>query len=117
MLKSISRYYCFALILVLSCKAEPAELTYNLPIPEETMIKIMMDLAIAESMVSNNIDTLRDSIKVVYKSQIEKIYNIPMSSIDSNLNLLYAQPALNQYVQKRVIDSLRVLEESIRNIK
>lgn len=99
-------------ILILGCGTKrTSQEQYHLPIQKDKLVHIMIDLAIAESAAASYRVNLRDSVRNVYRYQLEKVHNVSITKIDSTLELLYENTLLNQELQKRVIDSLKHLEE------
>ena len=102
-------YVLVPLCLMVSCQQKDKKV-YDLPIERPDLVRIMMDLSIAEAAATQIHGVEKDSIKNVYKLYIEEIHGYPISYIDSILGLLYLNYELNKEMQSEVLDSLKVLE-------
>lgn len=114
----ISLRFGFGIVIIcilLSCN--PKQQSVSLPIDEKELLDIMVDLTLAQAAVTNYPSNQKDSMRNVYKYQIEKIHRRSMVEIDSILNIIYTDAELNKTLQKKVLDSIKVLEESTKRVK
>ena len=102
--------------LATGCK-DYEKTVYNLDIPREQMVPLLVDLSIAESSIERNMSTKKDSLRIAYRSKITAIYNLTSDRIDSNLNLLSLNPNLNSELQKEVLDSLKSIDKQSKVVK
>jgi hypothetical protein len=103
------------LILFSSCAEEHSY--PDVPIPKEQLINILIDLSLAQGAVSNYKTQDKDSMNAIYRFQIQKIYGLPMKTIDSSLNVIYQDAKLNREIQQIVLDSLKRMEEKAGELK
>ena len=113
--KGLSFFVC--LLFMLSCNDAGNTSVYDLDIPRDTLRNILWYLTVAEAATINYRGDKRDSMKNVFRYNIEQIYGYKMTYINSTLNQLYQRPLLNKELQKEVIDSLKVLEELTKRAK
>ena len=105
----------FLVLLFIGCHEEE---TYpDVPIDKQEVIDILVDLSLAQGAVSNFKSREKDSVKAVYRYQIQEIYGYPMKTIDSTLNVIYSNPKLNREIQQVVLDSLKIMEEKVGTLK
>jgi beta-lactamase class D len=75
------------------------------------MIALMVDLTVADAAAQSLTGEMRDSVVHYYKHLIEQIHGMKMADIEKNLQLLYANPALNGEIQKSLVDSIKLIDE------
>lgn len=105
-----------AFIYALSCKrTDDDKAVYNLNIPKEKLIGVMIDLNVAEGATQLLLPNQMDSIRSSYLTQILTIHNVNKIDLDEALKQLYAQPKLNEEFQLAVLDSIRKIETNMLN--
>ena len=88
---------------------------YDLEIPRDKMVAIMVDLHVAEIAMQEYPQEQQDSIKMIYVTQIFKIHNVDKSIFEKNHGSLLKNPLLNSAVQAEVLDTIKVLNLKNQN--
>lgn len=95
---------CLTLLLCFfSCEEPKPELT----IPEERLIPLMADIHLADMATLNIPQTVKDSIQEAYLNQIFRIHDIDRAVFDSNMQILYADPARYQEISVKVAEQTK----------
>lgn len=97
-----SHSYLVIIWLALGCQA-PSEKPY---LPDDELVKILVDMHIANAAVSRATNHLQDSLRVAYKEDIARKYGIPVEEITANLENLRKDFAHMDQVYQRVMDTL-----------
>jgi hypothetical protein len=87
---------------------------YTLELPKEKLIAIMIDLHVAEIAIQEFPPEQQDSMKMIYVTQIFTIHKTDKSKFESSYNELLKNPVLNSHIQTAVLDTIKVLQEKIR---
>jgi hypothetical protein len=82
---------------------------YDLKIPRNKMVAIMVDLHVAEIAIQEYPQEQQDSIKMIYVTQIFEIHKTDKKLFEENYASLLKKPVLNSNVQSEVLDSIKVL--------
>lgn len=75
-------------------------------LPDDELVKILVDMHIANAAVSRATSHLQDSLRVAYKEDIARKYKIPVEEITANLENLRKDFAHMDQVYQRVMDTL-----------
>lgn len=98
-LKIILFYFVF---LILSCGTK----TEELPINEEKMVNIFMDVHVAEAVLQSLTMELKDSMAEVYYQQIYEIHQISKEDFEKTIHLLRENPLRLERLYSKVIAGL-----------
>ncbi len=79
---------CILFVCFLSCK----EQVFNPPIPEDDLVKILMDVHIMDAALKHEKGQRKDSLYDVYTDQILTIHDISQEAFDSTMNYLKGYP-------------------------
>jgi len=113
LLKKYPFVLAFCLLLA-ACSTKPTEpqpsADFNPEIPEETMIKLMTDVHIAEGLIQMLRGNEKDSIANISYQRIYKHYNIDEKKLDDNLQQYLDDPVVADRVYKKIIENLGKLE-------
>ncbi|MBK9255244.1 MAG: hypothetical protein IPM42_07145 [Saprospiraceae bacterium] len=99
-------------LILVACKKDN---TPKLTIPEDKLVMMMVDMYTIKATVQMNHESYKDSTRSAYYSQMEKIYNFPVSEIKKNFEELAKNQDSMMIIQNRAMDTIRVLQE--RNLK
>jgi len=110
--------YNFALLAFLclaSCqdKVDLDELNY----PLETIKTAMMELYLASEAVNNRDPEIADSLREVYRMQIELIHDLDLDKVEADILAIKKDSKLYEELHHEVFDSLQSLEKRILNEK
>ena len=98
-----------SMIVLSSCY--PLEKEPDLGLTEEKIIKILVDLHVAQSAVKKFPVKQRDSVNVIYKKQIARVHNVNEQEIDSLVVTLEEYPNFYYDLNSKVLEELENLEE------
>lgn len=104
----------FSAISFTMCKE--AEATYEGHYPQETFIKVLADLYVAEGALKDVDSDLKDSLISVYRSQIEAIHAVELNVVEKDLMLIQTKPTLYRSIHRIVSDSVVFMEKRM-NLK
>jgi len=90
------------LLGVLSCQKKRTVL----PISEETLVPILKDIQIAESIIQQQNYIIKDSLTERYYGVIYRTYDIDPSDLDSTLAILRKDPAMMDKIYTKVLEEL-----------
>jgi Domain of unknown function (DUF4296) len=76
----------------------------QLPVPQEKMVDVLVDIHIAEAYIENVNTTLKDSMTRIYYPQIFKHHGITAKLYDSTFAVLSNQPDLMKSVYDDVME-------------
>jgi hypothetical protein len=76
------------IFFLVSCGNDKAEST----IPKDKLIKIFFDLHAAENIINRASANERDSLTMLYRDQIFKIYNVDKKEFEKKLKALQSNP-------------------------
>jgi hypothetical protein len=97
------------LILLLLCMFACKEEERPLPLPEEDLIPVLIDIHIAEAALQNLRGDTRDSMANIYYSQISTIHDVERSVIDTCLEIMRAQPIMLEKIYNAGMDTINRL--------
>ncbi len=83
--------------------------TEPLPVPDDTLAKVLADVHVAEAAVQNLSGTYKDSLKHVFIAQACSIYRIQEADLRKSIEMLAQQPDKMEKVYKRVEKRLEAL--------
>ncbi len=84
-------------------RAEP------LPVPDDTLAKVLADVHVAEAAVQNLSGTYKDSLKSAFIAQACSIRQIKLTDLYKSVDMLVQQPDRMEKVYKRVEKRLEAL--------
>ncbi len=97
--------YILASLFLISCQGtKDASSDFN--ISDETLIEVIVDLYMAENAVKNLDPEVVDSLKGLYRSQIEKIHKVNLSEVEVTLEKLQLDPKKYTEIHQAVEDTL-----------
>ena len=98
-------FFLFFIIIAFSfCKKEP-----KLNIPDEKMIKILVDLQIAEASSMSLGRTVKDSVIGVHYDQVFKIHGVNDSIFFKEFEILRSNPARVEAIYQKVFEEIEQL--------
>jgi Domain of unknown function (DUF4296) len=83
-----------------------------LTLPDDKMVKILVDAHIMESALQDVNFRLRDSVKVVFYNQVYEMNGITEAEFVENIEIMNKQPKLMSRVYSKVMEELSKLEVS-----
>lgn len=92
-------------VLLLACKGEQP-----LPMEEEAVVKLLVDVHIAEAATNNLQGSLKDSVIVAYYEQLFKIHDITAEEFDALYQLLENNPEQYLQIYEKVINEIGRME-------
>ena len=93
------------LMMLLSCDSKSTE-KIILNDEEKQLIEIMTDLYIAEAALKNVEAEFQDSLKTLYRSQIEKIHKIDLIKVEETIKQIQEDPYRYDVIHRAVEDTL-----------
>lgn len=112
-----SRLLLFSLLLFFfssACTPEPKlELQYD----EAVIRAVMQDLYFASSALKNVKTEKADSLKMLYRTQIEQIHKVKLSEVEMDVALLQQHPKYYKKLHAAVQDSIAMLDKRMSDSK
>jgi hypothetical protein len=100
----------FAIILLLSCQNKQAPL----PIEKEKLIKILVDVQLAEALIQDDRQEIKDSLAPVYYKQIFEKHGVNRSLFDTAMSFLGYNPPLMDEIYTQVIKEIEKKETQLK---
>jgi len=99
----------FILLLnLIACKPEPSHARIY---DDETIIAVMIDLYTAEAAMKDVNDIYLDSLKVVYRTQIEEIHDVDINKVEADIAFLQKDLKLFNDLNRTVKDSISMMQK------
>jgi hypothetical protein len=105
MMKKYFFYAACALLSWTACNRMQPE-TASLPISEDKLVAVLVDVQMAEAIPDGEMRELRDSLVQTYYPQIFAQHQISASDFDSTMSRLGRQPKRLEQVYKKVAEQL-----------
>ena len=100
----ISFFYLLILLLCTACLTKQPE---QVPISEEALEKLLLDVHVAEAALSAlQIGNSKDSLANLYYDQISRIHGIDREVLDSTLTILQRNPELTQEIYEKMLETM-----------
>lgn len=103
----------FTFLLLASC----GEKEVPIPLSEEQLIEVLIDMHIAESMIEKLPVSDRDTVGNVYYRMIYREHDISKEDFDASINVLREDPERLNKVYSKILEELNVLEASSRGVE
>ena len=97
------------LITFLGCKQNEVEYV----IEEEVMVKILMDIHIAEAAAQQGVISQRDSLRNLYYNQIFELHSVSKEKYEEDMELLKRDAPRLSNIYDKVIDQLKERKEKL----
>lgn len=98
--------WALALLLLLSCnKEEPA-----LPIPEDELVSVLVDVHLAEAALQDAYGAKKDSLAELYYNQIYRLHDIEEEAFNKAIKQLRNEPERVERLYERVLEELSIRE-------
>lgn len=101
------------LLVAASCAPQAPEP----PLPEETLVALLADLHLAESIVEEADYHARDSLTVNYYERIARQYDLERAQLDTVLQFIRDQPLLMERLYQQVYEDISVRDAERQGIK
>ena len=98
------------LFFVISC----GEKEIPIPLSEEKMIEVLIDIHMAESMIEKLPVLDRDTVGSVYYRMIYRTHGISKEDFDESISILREDPVRLNKVYSEILEQLNVLEATSR---
>jgi len=95
--------------LLSSCKEDEA--IYQGTYDQGTFVSVLRDLFVAEAALKDLNATAKDSVRLVYRNQIEQIHEVDMSIVEAEFEKIQSQPNLYKKIQEAISDSIVMMEK------
>lgn len=82
------------------------EKTPEIPIESDKLVKILVDVHLAESAMQDMPSLIRDSMGKVYYEQIFEIHNVRESEFNQSMRVIKGDPVLLDQTYKKVQEEL-----------
>lgn len=99
--------------LAVACKPPPPEL----PLEEATLVRLLSDLHLAESIVQEADFQARDSLTEIYYDRVALHYELERSELDSLLQLIRNQPVLMEKLYRQVYEGISARDAERQGVK
>ena len=107
---SLRKYYFLLLLTFFACQKKPTDL----PLPEEKLIRVLMDMHLAEGAFHNLSTSSKDTLAFQYYDQIYQIHEVDKADVDSCIALLNRRPEQFFDIYEKVKNNL---EEAARELR
>lgn len=107
-MRNLKGLYLIFLLGMLACQPRDPEL----PIAEETLVPMLKDIQLAESMIKEQNYLIQDSLIDSYYGIICRTYDVKQADLDSTLAILRREPAMMDKVYTKVLEVLAKEEVS-----
>lgn len=106
------RYSLIVILLffLVSC----SESGQDLPIPEDKLVKVLVDVHLAEAALQGLGGLIRDSTADVYYDQIAQRHKIERSVLDSTVILFRKNPEIIADIYSKVLEELTAYEAAAK---
>lgn len=111
-LSRLVRILALTLILFTAC----AEEEVPIPLSEEKMIDVLIDLHMAESMIEKLPLSDRDTVGHVYYRMIYREHGISEAEFDESIAILREDPKRLNALYEQILEKLNVLESTERGV-
>jgi len=91
-----------ALFIAVSCEEEQAPL----PLSEDTLIPVLIDIHVAEAALQNLRGNTKDSMANVYYDQICTIHKVDRALLDTTLSMLRNRPEQMQDIYVKAMEEI-----------
>ncbi|PHN08552.1 DUF4296 domain-containing protein [Flavilitoribacter nigricans] len=98
------------LILLISCGKEEVPI----PLTEEKLVEVLIDMHMAESMIEKLPVADRDTVGNVYYRMIYREHGVTQQDFDESMNVLREDPERLDAIYVQIMERLNVLEASER---
>lgn len=115
MIRVLSKYILLLLIgcTVVCCKKAQQPLVHS----DEEIAAVMLDLYIA-NVALKEVDTLyKDSLRVIYRNQIEQIHQIDLADIEDDIASIQTNPKYYKRIHTMVEDSIAMIDKKMNSSK
>lgn len=113
----MTRYFQMLLILltlfVASCAEEEV---IPIPLPEEKLIDVLIDVHVAEAMMDKLTAIDQDTVGKVYYRMIFREHEVSKEDFDKSMEILREDPERLNSIYEQILDKLNVLEAEARGV-
>jgi hypothetical protein len=97
-------YKLLAMSLLGGCANEKFE---SLPVSNEQMVAMLMDVHIAEAALANvQGGPRKDSLANLYYGQVAAIHHVERATLDTCLNILQRNPDLSKDIYEKLVENI-----------
>ncbi len=100
------------LLLLAACSEEEIPI----PLSEEQMIDILIDMHIAESMIEKLPVSDRDTVGNVYYRMIYRQHGVNQTDFDESMGVLREDPERLNEIYSQILEELNILEATSRGV-
>lgn len=111
---NIVRFPMLLFMVILSLVTACREEAIPIPLSEEKIIDVLIDLHMAESMINKLPLTDRDSVGHVYYRMIYREHGVAKESFDESIDILREDPIRLNAIYEQILEKLNVLEATER---
>lgn len=101
-LSLLQTFLLLSLLLLSGCKHEE-----SLPVSQETLINVLIDVHAAEAAVTHLTGEEKDSVIHVYYSQIMEIHRMKREVFDTCVAILRRNPELTEEIYEQIQETLK----------
>lgn len=101
------------LLSFLSCRQE----VEPIPLSNEQMMAVLIDLHIAEAMIEKLPATDRDTVSTVYSRMIFREHGVSQEDFDASMAVLREDPIRLNAIYEEIMGELNVLEATERGVE
>ncbi len=102
--------FIFLLLSFLSCQKKPTDL----PLPEDKLVRVLMDLHLAEGAFHNLSTSSKDTLAFQYYDQVYQMHEVEKAQVDSCIAILNRRPEQYFEIYEKVKTNL---EEEARELR
>lgn len=85
-------------------------------VEDEELVDILVDLHLADELITRNSDQFRDSMRLIYKTTISEIHHLSVLQIDSILIAVQKDNERYQSLFSKALDKINIYNDSLEKI-
>lgn len=102
-------YFLFAIFCVLNACIKTKD-TIDLHYEDHTIAMVVADLYLAGQILEDVPDSIRDSLRLVYREQLETIHQVDMDVMEQDIENIQLNPTKYLLIHKLARDSISAYE-------
>lgn len=96
----VNSFLILILFVTVSCQSD----TIDLPIENEKLVKILADMHVAEGLLQDETQAVKDSLSPKYYEQIFVKYGVKRADFDTTMSRLGVRPHMMEKIYEKVVE-------------
>jgi len=111
------KLWCLIVVLTFFQSCRNHDKRVPLEHSEELIRQVMIDLYVSEQALRNLSVEDQDSLRILYRKQIEEIHEVKIDAIEKDLEIIKYNPKWNLDFHATVKDSIKAMDAELNNAK